>query len=51
MIYECIICGSREHVLWEGNVMLCTRCIGALSEALWDKLFPGIPSPAEEIHQ
>ena len=51
MIYECIICGSREHVLREGNIMLCTRCIQALGDALWEKLFPGQLSPTEKIHQ
>ena len=49
--YECMICGSHEHVLREGNIMLCTCCIQALGDALWEKLFPGQPSPTEEIHQ
>ena len=50
MRYECMICGSREHVLREGKLALCTRCIDALSRALWEKLFPGQPLPqsAEE---
>ena len=38
MEYICMICGSRQHVLWEGQVMLCTRCITALGIALEDKL-------------
>lgn len=38
MEYICMICGSRHHVLREGKVMLCTRCITALGLALRDKL-------------
>ena len=38
MEYICMICGSRQHVLREGQVMLCTRCITALGIALGDKL-------------
>ena len=38
MEYICMICGSRQHVLREGQVMLCTRCITALGIALHDKL-------------
>lgn len=51
--YECMICSSREHVIREGKIFLCTRCIEALGDALWEKLFPGLPAPlpAEEIHQ
>ena len=51
MEYECMICGSREHVMREGEIYLCAHCIQALGEALWEKLFPGSPSPAEEIHE
>ena len=36
--YECMICGSREHVLREGPLCLCTRCLEALGQALGDKL-------------
>ena len=36
--YECMICGSREHVLREGPLCLCTRCLAALGQALGDKL-------------
>ncbi len=36
--YECIICGSREHVLREGRLQLCTRCLEALGQALGGKL-------------
>ena len=45
MLHECMICGSREHVMREGQILLCTRCIQALGEALWEKLFPGQPLP------
>ena len=38
MEYICMICGSRQHVLREGQVMLCTRCITALGIALGAKL-------------
>ena len=53
-LYDCMICGSREHVLRESKIFLCTRCIEALGEALWEKLYPGQPqpsSPTEEIHE
>ena len=36
--YECMICGSRKHVLREGQIFLCARCIAALGEALAEKL-------------
>ena len=36
--YECMICGSREHVLREGPLCLCTRCLAALGQALGEKL-------------
>ena len=36
--YECMICGSHEHVLREGKLCLCSRCIEALGQALADKL-------------
>lgn len=36
--YECMICGSREHVLREGRLCLCVRCVEALGEALGEKL-------------
>lgn len=36
--YECIICGSREHVLRQGGICLCTRCVEALGAALEGKL-------------
>ena len=36
--YECMICGSREHVLREGPLCLCTCCLAALGQALGDKL-------------
>ena len=36
--YECIICGSREHLLREGGLCLCTRCLEALGQALETKL-------------
>ena len=36
--YECMICGSHQHVLREGKLCLCSRCIEALGEALADKL-------------
>lgn len=39
--YECMICGSREHVLREGKVCLCARCVEALGAALGDKLWDG----------
>lgn len=46
--YECIICGSREHVLREGKVCLCTRCLSALGQALESKLSPDeAQSPAD----
>ena len=38
MEYICMICGRKKHVLREGKVMLCTRCITALGLALGDKL-------------
>ncbi len=38
MEYICMICGRKQHVLREGQVMLCTRCITALGIALGDKL-------------
>ena len=44
MDYICMICGRRRHVLREGKVMLCTRCITALGLALGEKL----PRHAEE---
>ncbi len=37
-VLECMICGGRRHVLREGGICLCTRCVGALGEALGDKL-------------
>ncbi len=43
--YECMICGSREHVLREGALCLCTRCLAALGQALGDKL----PCMAEHL--
>ena len=36
--YECMICGSHEHVLREGKLCLCARCVAALGEALVEKL-------------
>ena len=36
--HVCMICGSREHLLREGKLCLCTRCIAALGEALSEKL-------------
>ena len=36
--YECMICGSHEHVLREGKLCLCARCVAALGEALGEKL-------------
>ena len=36
--YEGMICGSRKHVLREGQIFLCARCIAALGEALAEKL-------------
>ena len=44
--YECMICGSREHVLREGQIFLCARCIEALGEALAEKLTKKEDSPA-----
>lgn len=41
--YECMICGSREHVLREGKILLCTRCIEALGDALAEKLWSASP--------
>lgn len=38
MEYLCMICGRKKHVLREGKLMLCTRCITALGLALGDKL-------------
>ena len=43
--YECMICGSREHVLREGQIFLCARCIEALGEALTEKLTKKEDSP------
>ena len=34
----CMICGRKKHVLREGKLMLCTRCITALGLALGEKL-------------
>jgi len=48
MPYECMICGSREHVMREGEIFLCSHCIQALQEALWEKLYPGLPPPPAE---
>ena len=52
MEYICMICGRKKHVLREGKVMLCTRCITALGLALGEKLGenavgPVIPSEVE----
>ena len=38
MEYICMICGRKKHVLREGKVMLCTRCITALGLALGEKM-------------
>ena len=43
--YECMICGCREHVLREGQIFLCARCIEALGEALAEKLTKKEASP------
>ena len=52
MEYICMICGRKKHVLREGKVMLCTRCITALGLALGEKLGePAVgpdPSPRQE---
>lgn len=40
-LYECMICGAREHVLREGGLCLCTRCVEALGLALAGKLWEG----------
>lgn len=37
MEYCCMICGRKKHVLREGKVMLCTRCITALGLAFGEK--------------
>lgn len=43
---ECMICGSQKHVLREGKLCLCARCIGALGDALGQKLEkPSAPPP------
>ena len=43
---ECMICGSQKHVLREGKLCLCARCIGALGDALGQKLEkPAAPPP------
>ena len=38
MEYICMICGRKKHILREGKVMLCTRCVTALGLALGGKL-------------
>ena len=38
MEYICMICGRKKHVLREGKLCLCSRCIEALGQALADKL-------------
>lgn len=43
-LYECMICGAGEHVLREGGLCLCTRCVEALGLALAGKLWEE-PSP------
>lgn len=35
---RCMICGSRQFLLREEEIVLCARCVDALAEALQDKL-------------
>ena len=37
---SCMICGSRRGLRRAKGLCLCGRCIGALGEALADKLHP-----------
>ncbi len=30
----CMICGSRHQLLWEGELVLCARCVEGLGQAL-----------------
>ena len=50
MEYICMICGRKKHVLREGKVMLCTRCITALGLALGDKLRETVAPSAKPCH-
>ena len=50
MEYICMICGRKKHVLREGKVMLCTRCITALGLALGDKLGETVAPGAKPCH-
>lgn len=47
MEYICMICGRKKHVLREGKVMLCTRCITALGLALGEKLGENAVGPVD----
>ena len=46
--YECMICGSKEHVLREGQLCLCSRCVEALGAALSGRLEHPVPTGEQE---
>lgn len=45
---SCMICGSQRHLLREGGVCLCSRCIGAMGRALAKKLGLCLPPEKED---